>query len=116
MEALTCIHLGIGDSGEGAGQVFTGKGSVLDPQGSGMCGHTQEDVMVMCGHTQEDVMVMCGHTDDERWLPQPTGGLQNSDPSTHPQQRAKGCVTARLTVRHSSPWSLMGFSLWYAVP
>lgn len=105
MEALTCIHLGNGDSGEGAGQVFTGKGSVLDPQGSGMC-----------GHTQEDVMVMCGHTDDGRWLPQPTGGLQNSDPSTHPQQRAKGCVTARLTVRHSSPWSLMGFSPWYAVP
>lgn len=49
-------------------------------------------------------MVVCvGTADAGRWLPQPTGELQNSGPTTHsefgPQQRAKGCVTAGLAVK-----------------
>lgn len=36
MEALTCSHLGNGDSGEGAGQVFHREGSVLDHRAMGL--------------------------------------------------------------------------------
>lgn len=103
MEALTCSYLGNGDWGEGAGQVFHREGLSTWPQGdgTGMCGHTQDDVRVVC----------VGTASAGRWLLQPTGELQNSDPTTHskraPSKEQKDAPQQGWqwgTARHGPSW------------